>query len=379
VRGDSFNANLAYAGTERGIYVSYDGGAHWQNFALNLPPVSVRDIRVQSQFDDLLLATHGRALWIMDAVGPLQNLGAAQAAGVYLFPPRIAYEYHQHSNDEGLYTRYAGANPPQGAIVDFYQTKAQSKTPVIEILDAKGVVVRRVTSTHKVKEKDVPDVTNKIGLNRYTWDFHEDGPVLWMGAAREEYRGPKTGALVVPGTYSVRVVLDGKTLSQTFVVKPDPRDTWTQAEYEAGYAFSKKYLDDYGRIDTVLNNLDALKKSLAAAAKASASNALLSSQIAAAESDRASLFALFTADYHNDEDSIQRPGALREDVPSSGFLRGGNQPPTASLLEYAARFDDAYRAAFGKYDAYVTGLAPLQAALKSAGLKPLDGASSVAP
>jgi photosystem II stability/assembly factor-like uncharacterized protein len=384
VRPDSVVPNLVYAGTERGIYVSYDAGAHWQSLRLNLPPVSVRDIRIQPQFSDLLIATHGRALWIMDSIRALQDVTGAETAGVGLFAPRTAYEYHQHSNDEGLYTRFSGENPPLGAIIDFYQSRAQAKTPVIEILDAKGNVVRRVTGTHKEKGKDVPDVPDKIGINRYVWDFREDGPVQWMGAAREEYRGPKVGALVVPGTYTVNMTLDGKPMTQTIVVKPDPRDGTTAADYEdylAGHAFNKKYLDDYGKIDTVLNNLDALKKSLAAAAEAAskANVAALKAHIAAAESARSEVFSTFTADYHNDEDSIQRPGALREDVPTGGFLRAGNQPPTAALLEYAARFDLAYQAAFAKYNAFVAGLAPLQSSLKGAGMKPLDGATAVSP
>ncbi|HEU5479330.1 MAG TPA: hypothetical protein VFU90_05830, partial [Candidatus Tumulicola sp.] len=381
VRGDSVNSNLVYAGTERGLYLSYDGGNHWQNFRLNLPPVSVRDVRVQPQFDDLLLATHGRSLWILDDAASLQNLPAAQAAGVYLFPPRVAYEYHLHANDEGTYTRFAGANPPLGAIVDFYQQKPGAKAPAIDILDASGNVIRRVSGTHKERGKDVPDVTNKAGINRYVWDFREDGPVLWTGAAREAYRGPKVGALVVPGTYSVRVVLDGRTLAQKFTVKPDPRDAWTQADYQAGYAFAKKYLGDYSQIDRVLNNLDALKKSLESAerAAAKAGDSALAAQLRDAETARAGIFALFTADYHNDEDSIQRPGALREDVPSGGFLLRGNQPPTPALLEYAARFDAAYAAAFAKYDGMVSNLAPLQSQLKSAGLPALQGAAPVSP
>lgn len=381
VRPDPTTPQLVYAGTERGIYVSYDAGAHWQSLQLNLPPASVRDIRVQAQFNDLLVATHGRAFWIMDSIAALQQNPAAQRAGVALFPPRTAYEYHEHSNDLGLYTRFSAENPPLGAIIDFYQTRPQAKPAVIEILDARGAVVRSVSGTHKVKGKDVPDVPNKAGVNRYVWDFHEDGPVQWTGAAREEYRGPKAGALVVPGTYSVRMTLDGKPMTQTFAVKPDPRDTWTQADYEAGHAFSRKYFADYGKIDTVLNNLDALKKSLATASQAAskAGNASLAAQIASAESARASVFAVFTADYHNDEDSIQRPGALREDVPSGGFLRGGNQPPTASLLEYAARFDVAYADAFAKYNAFVSGLSPLEAALKTAAVAPLTGATPVSP
>ncbi|HKU81444.1 MAG TPA: hypothetical protein VJP76_04665, partial [Candidatus Tumulicola sp.] len=381
VRPDSVNSNLVYAGTEQGLYISYDGGSHWQSFRLNLPTVSVRDIRIAPQFDDLLLATHGRSLWIMDDLTSLQDLPQAAAAGTYLFPLRDAYEYHYHSNDEGPYTRFAGENPPDGAIVDFYQAKAQAGAPVVEILDSAGAVIRHVSGTHKVRGKEVGYVPNKVGINRYVWDFHEDGPVQWMGAAREEYRGPKVGALVVPGTYTVRIALGGKTLEQKLVVKPDPRDSWTQAQYEASHAFATKYLGDYGKIDTVLNNLDALKASLAGASAAAskAGNAALVSQIAGAESSRAEIFSSFTADYHNDEDSIQRPGALREDVPSTGFILRSGQPPTAALLDYAARFDTAYAAAFAKYNGYVGGLASLEAALKRAGMAPLKGATAVSP
>ncbi|HTA40153.1 MAG TPA: hypothetical protein VK760_13800, partial [Candidatus Acidoferrales bacterium] len=221
-----------------------------------------------------------------------------------------------------------------------------------------GTVVRTISGTHKEDKKDVPDVPNKDGINRYVWDLHENGPVLWMGAAKEDYRGPKEGAPVVPGTYTVRITLAGKPLERTFEVKPDPRDAWTQSDYLTGYRFSKKYLGDYSKIDTVLNNLDAMKKSLADAAKTSAGNDAKAAQIAAAQTGRDAIFALFTADYHNDEDSIGRPGALREDVPRTF----GITPPTAAALDYAARFDADYAAAFAKYNAFVDSVASLSLA-----------------
>jgi hypothetical protein len=198
-----------------------------------------------------------------------------------------------------------------------------------------------------------------------------------MGAAKEEYRGPKEGALVVPGTYTVRIVLDGKTLVRSFDVKPDPRDAWTQADYVAAYHFSKKYLDDGGKINTALNNLDSIGKSLeaASAAASKAGNAALAARIATAVGDRRTIFALFTANYQNDEDSIGEPGALREDLPGSR----GNAPPTAATLDYAARFDTDYAAAFAKYNAFIDSLAPLSADLKAAGMQPLTGAARVAP
>ncbi len=373
IRPDLHNSNLVYAGTENGIFISYDGGTHWQNFRLNLPQVSVRDIRIQPQFDDIVIATHGRAFWILDDATSLQNLQDAQAKGTMLFAPRTAYMYHYHSNDEGAYTRFAGDNPPNGAIIDFYQSSAQSSPPQVQIVDASGKVIRTIKGTHKVKDKVVPSVSNKAGINRFVWDFHEDGPTQWMGAAKESYRGPKTGPVVVPGTYTVRLMLGGETLSQNVVVKPDPRDSWTQADYQAAHDFAEKYAMRYGKIDEVLNNLDAIKKSLAMAAAASKSNPSLTAQIAAAQTQRDAIFYAFTADYHNDEDSIQRPGALREDVPRTGF--GAAQPPTAETLRYASEFDGMYDAAFSKYNAFVASLGSLSKQLS----KPIDGATAVTP
>ncbi|MGB6521789.1 MAG: hypothetical protein WBE83_08465, partial [Candidatus Cybelea sp.] len=138
IRPDPRNSNVLYAGTENGMWISYDAGAHWQDFRINLPAVSVRDIHVEPQFDDLVAATHGRDVWILDDVGSVQQLGAAQSAGIMLFAPRTAYEYHYHSNDLGTYTRYTGENPPKGAIVDFYQSAAQKSAPAMQISDASG-------------------------------------------------------------------------------------------------------------------------------------------------------------------------------------------------------------------------------------------------
>ncbi len=372
IRPDIRNPYLLYAGTENGMWLSFDGGAHWQDFRVNLPAVSVRDIRIAPAFDDLVIATHGRDAWILDGLDSIQQLGIAQRAGTMLFPPRTAYDYHYHSNDLGIYTRFAGDNPPKGAIIDFYQTAAQKGAPTLQILDSAGGIVRSVSGTHKVKGKEEPYVSNKAGINRYIWDFTGDAPAKWYGAARDEYQGPKTGPSVVPGSYTVRLTLQGKMLSQSLIVKPDPRDSWTQAQYEAGYAYARKYSVIYGKIDETLNNLDGIKKSLVRAATAAKANAAVLQQVTAAQQGWSPVFDAFTADYKNDEDSIQRPGSLRESVPRTG-LGGAQLPPTAAQLDYASRFDAAYAAAVAQYDSYLSSLSTLQAALKKAGIKPLDG------
>jgi photosystem II stability/assembly factor-like uncharacterized protein len=379
IRPDIRNPYLVFAGTETGMWISFDAGAHWQDFRLNLPAVSVRDIRIQPQFDDLVVATHGRDVWILDDLGSVQQLGNAQSAGAMLFAPRTAYEYHYHSNDLGIYTRFAGENPPKGAIVDFYQSAPQKNPPMLQVFDATGRAIRTVKGTHKIKGKEEPYISNKAGINRYVWDFTEDPPTKWYGAAKEEYQGPKTGAVAVPGTYAVRLTLGNTTLDQSVVVRPDPRDEWTPAQYQAAYAYAHKYSVVYGKIDEALNNLDAIKKSLGSAAVAAKNDPSLQRQIAAAQARRQPVFDAFTADYKNDEDSIQRPGSLRESVPRTSGLGGPQLPPTAAQLEYAQRFDAAYAAAMDGYARYVGSLGPLQAALKDAGLKPLEGANPVTP
>jgi hypothetical protein len=362
VRPDTRNPHLVYLGLENSFWLSYDDGAHWRKPALGLPTTATYDIRVQPRWNDLLLATHGRAAWILDDLTPVQQLPQAEAAGVMLFPPRTAYAFSSHANDEGLYTRYSGKNPPNGAMIAFYQAKPAAKAPEYVILDASGRIVRH-SGMMRAGERDVPAVTNFAGINRVNWDLREDGPVRWLGAAKESYRGPRFGVAVVPGTYTVRMELEGKTLAQRVVVAPDPRATFTPADYRAAYAFAKKHLESYSRIDDALNRLDAYAASAAERAKGS------SAELAAALGDvRAKALALrarLTADFTNDEDFIQRPGRIREDMQS---LLGAGAPPGAATLDYATRVDRAFDAAMRDLAAFERDdVARANGALKAAG------------
>ncbi len=372
VRQDTHNPRLLYAGTEAGMWISFDGGNSWHDFRNNLPTVSVRDIRIQPAWDDLMIATHGRSLYIMDDVRPLQALSGSAAQAPFLIAPRTAYEYNLHSDDEGTYTDYTGQNPPYGAVVAFYQSAPRKAAPQVQILDAGRHVIRTVRGTHKVAGKEEPYVGNKAGINTYVWDFQIDGPVKWYGAAKEAYQGPNEGPGVPPGTYYVRMAVGASTQTKRFVVKADPRTIFTQAQFERTYAFGRKFLREFSIVDTMLNALDSVKKELTAAkgnAKV-AGNARLQSSITQALNARQSIFSTLTADYHNDEDSIQRPGALREDMQGLGFFAQGVLTP--AVINYGQRVDVAYRAAVQRYNAYVRTLAPIDAGLRSAGLKTPD-------
>jgi photosystem II stability/assembly factor-like uncharacterized protein len=370
VRPDIRNASVLYAGTEEGVWISYDGGSRWQSLQLNLPPASVRDIRIQPTFGDIVIATHGRALWILDDARPVQDLRTAQAAGTFLFPLRTAYEYYEHSNIEDLYETYAAANPPRGAIINFWQRKPQKRSTPIDVLDAQGHVVRTIAGMHKREGKDVPFVTNDRGLNRVVWSFRENGPVRWLGAAREESRGPYEGAVLPPGTYTVRMTLDGYTMTQPIDVKGDPRLSLTQADYQAIYEFNHKYNVEYSNIDLALNALDAARKSINTAMpglkKGGAKTASALNQARSVLRERDALFARLTANLKSDEEFVGRPGALREEVEN---LLDTESPPLPPLLALGSQVDDLYHAAMRSYDSFGSSVRELNRLLVAAGMK----------
>jgi photosystem II stability/assembly factor-like uncharacterized protein len=369
VRQDLHNPRIVYAGTEAGMWISFDGGGSWHDFRNDLPTVSVRDIRIHPQWDDLMIATHGRALYIMDDIRPLQRLTGSKTQDAFLVGPRTAYEYSLHSDDEGTYTDYAGQNPPYGATISFFQPREMNGAPTLQILDARRRVIRTVQGTHKVNGKNEPYVSNKVGLNFYTWDFQIDGPVKWTGAAKPMFEGPNEGPGVPPGRYYVRMALAGRTYTKGFMVKPDPRTHFTQAQFEASYAFARKFTREYSNVDSMLNALDSVKKTLNAAMNNAAvkANAALTEQIDAALAQRDRMFDALTANYQNGEDSIQRPGKLREDMDGLGFFGAGIITP--AVADYGSRVDRSYRTAVQQYNSYVRSLDPLERALRSAGLK----------
>jgi photosystem II stability/assembly factor-like uncharacterized protein len=378
IRPDIRTPNLLYLGTEEGIWISYDGGANWQSFRNDMPPVSVRDIRMQPQYDDLVVATHGRATYIMDDVRPVQELQSAIARGTWLFTPRRAYEWTLHENDEGTYTEYAADNPPNGVIITFYQNAPQKGAPSLDILDAHGRVIRSISGTHKIAGKDVPRVPNKAGLNRYVWDFNVNGPVRWDGAALDFLKGPETGPGVPPGDYAVRMTLSGRMYVEHFHVYPDPRSQFTQADYERSFNEAMRQMARLSQLDTILNNLDAVKKSIAdglAAAK-KANNSALTAKLEAAETSRATLFNSL-ATYVRGE-GTEDETKLHEDLLSAFFNAQGLITP--AVEDFLARVDAQYRAGIDRYNAFVTGTMPgINTALQQAGVKPPPNVKTVTP
>ncbi len=340
IRPDTRNRNVVYLGSEQAVHISYDGGATWRSFALNMPGVPVFDLRIQPRYNDLIAATHGRALYVFDDLAPVQELGAAQAARAMFFAPRPAYEFQLHS-DIGTYTKYFAKNPPRGAILSFYQATPGTSPPPVRIYDAQHRLIRTIAGVHCVAKKPEPFVTNDTGLNRTTWDLRTDGPVRWNGAAREAYKGPRTGPYVLPGRYTVSMQIDGRLLSEPVDVHADPRQAYTPAQRAARYAYAVAATAKFSAVDAALNRLDAVIASATTAAAAAGSNAALSATLNRTIARARDIRGELTADYHNDEDSIQMPGKLREDIESLD-ASGLGGPPTQAERSLAARVGAEY-------------------------------------
>ena len=378
VRPDIRDRNLIYLGTEEGIWISFDGGANWQSFKNDLPTVSVHDIRLQPQYDDLVIATHGRSVYIMDDVRPVQGLQQATSTGTWLFTPRDGYEWTLHENDEGTYTNYAADNPPFGVMLTFYQKEPQKGAPALDILDAHGRVIRSVSGTHKVGGKDEPYIPNKAGLNRYTWDFTVNGPVKWKGGALPFLDGPNNGPGVVPGSYAARMTLSGHTYVVRFKVEPDPRSQFTQADYERSFNEAMRQMAHLSQLNSILNNLDDVKKSLdtALAASKKANNAALTTKLQDALTARQTLFDSLATNIRGEgtEDETR----LHEDVLGAFFAAQGLITPMVE--NFLGRVDADYRGGIERYNTFVTGVVPgVNTALQQAGMKTLPAVKSVNP
>jgi len=253
VREDTVRKGLLFAGTELGVYVSFNDGDDWQPLQLNLPVSSIRDLVIHD--NDLAVATHGRSAWILDDITPLRQASAEVAsADVYLFKPENALRIHP-GNDQG--TPYPpeiphGDNPPNGATIDYFLKTDASAPVTLEILDSANNVVRRFASNEmpqSIQEKSLqipmywvkqPEVLSaKAGMHRWIWDLHYAAPG-GGGAGPMMGRRGGGGNWVLPGTYTVRFTANGKTYSQPLTVTMDPRVKTTQADLEAQLDASQK-------------------------------------------------------------------------------------------------------------------------------------------
>ena len=285
VREDPRREGLLYAGTEFGMYISFDNGAHWRSFQGNLPHTPVTDLKVHH--DDLVLSTQGRAFWILDNISALRAFDATlDAAPANLFAPRDAYRTRyagsfggvESSRDDPADPQY----PPAGAMIDYWLSPSLTGPVTLDILDARGTVIRSFSSNLAGVTSDsaagirpmvtvrsgTPRLPRAAGVNRFTWDFTVAG--AWSPSAAQSGRN---GPAVAPGAYRVRLTAGQTTLTQPLTVRIDPRsaaDGITVADLQAQFNHNVKVRDLVTEVNRLVSVLDEQRKRLASAGAAAA-------------------------------------------------------------------------------------------------------------
>ncbi|MCG6954645.1 MAG: sialidase [Gemmatimonadetes bacterium] len=261
---DPVRRGLLYLGTENAIYLSFDSGDHWQPLQNDLPHAPVSGIVVQEHFNDLVISTYGRGFYILDDLAPIQQLTPeVMASGSHLFPPRDAYRFRDVTAPSTTYDDpTTGEDPQYGAYLDYWLKAPAKADPSVEILDASGQVVRTLRGT------------NKAGVNRVVWDL-EDEPgtearLLTPPRYAEYMEVPPDGRvaargisiLMPPGTYTVRLTVDGAAQTQPLTVLKDPNSAGTEADIAQQIALLRKIRDDANRGAREVNRVEALRVQL---------------------------------------------------------------------------------------------------------------------
>lgn len=266
VREDPQRASLLFAGTETGVFYSKDSGQHWESLQLNLPTVPVHDLVVKG--NDLVLATHGRAFWILDDISPLRQATDQTAkADFWLYQPATALRVHTFESKPSL---TSGENPPAGAVLYAY-TRAKPKNAKLEILDSSEKVIRTYSSDidqpseeqlDPDDEKPKKQLDLKAGLNRVIWDLRYEPPVRVADYHLYEYDEGAKGPLALPGHYEARLTIDGKVLSAPIEVKLDPRVNVSDADLQKQFDLLIQIRDQLSRVYRLSNEIIDLRKQL---------------------------------------------------------------------------------------------------------------------
>lgn len=323
VREDPERRGLLYAGTEIGVFVSFDDGEHWAPLQQGLPVTPVHDLTIAG--DDLVAATHGRGFWILDDVTPLRQARATDDALVLYRPQRAVRLYYP---DEVNTRRPVGANPPAGALIDYVLASAPRGELTLDILDAQGAIIRHLSSTKTRKEVQPPEwpdrviptdlIPAKAGMNRLVWDLRMNDPVQIPGAFYED-QAPR-GPIVAPGQYAVRLTVDGQSRSEPLKVIADPRVPGSDAAIAAKTALAVATAADIDALHRAVNDIRAARGKLDAAPASRA----LDAKLAAVEG------ALMQVNMKGSEANLAFPGMLNEQYAAFALtLEDADTPPTS--------------------------------------------------
>ena len=276
VREDTKKKGLLFAGSENATYVSFDDGENWQTLRINMPATSIRDLVIKD--DDIVVGTHGRSFWILDDITPLRQITTDLAQNeAVLYKPQDTYRVRWSTYSDTPITQEEpqGQNPPDGAIINYYLKEKVNSPVILEIFDVTGKSVRKFSSEDKPYE--IPDLniplywirpqqilSAEAGSHRFMWDLHYAPlnlpPVYPISAVYKNTAPDATSPWVMPGNYTAKLTVNGKTYSQNFTVKMDPRVKTSAIDLKTQHDLSLTCYEGRAKIMTELSKMKDLRQ-----------------------------------------------------------------------------------------------------------------------
>jgi len=381
VRQDPGRAGLLYAGTSRGVWLSFDDGDTWQSLQLNLPTTGINDLRVQG--DDVVIATEGRGIWILDQVAPLRSYPRSPVSGPVLISPGRAYRLRGNQNKDTPLPpdEPRGDNPPAGAILDYILPGGVAGPVTLEIADGSGATVRRFSSDDRPErpEGDIyftdrylaegPKLSTAPGHHRFVWSLRYERPPaieyeysIAAIAGRETSALPE-GAFVLPGSYRVRLSAGGSTVERPLEVALDPRVEVTRDQLAQLLEFQRKVAGSLGR-STDLEKARGKAAKLLGAAEKDPKAKSLAKAVALRKAELEKLTA------SGDEDPAKVNGFLAS---LATDLESADASPTAQQRELLAHYEKGIARFETSWNAFKAGpFSLLSLKLDKLGIKPAD-------
>ncbi len=365
IREDPNRRGLLYAGSEIGMYVSFDDGANWQSLQLNLPAVPITDLAVHKREKDLVAATQGRSFWILDDLPVLYQLADAAKTDAYLFQPEDTYR--MPGGGFRLPGVPVGQNPPNGVVVYYWFKNKPAGEVTLEFLGSAGKPARKF-STKDAPEAEQPGgeggeegegprfggpppkLAAEAGLNRFVWDLRYPdakrfpGLIMWAGSTR--------GPIAVPGAYSVKLTADGKSQTQTFQVRKDPRISTTPEDFAKQFALLMQIRDKLTatheavlRIRDVRKQVDELASRWKDNAKIGAAAKGLNGKLTAVEE------ALYQTKNRSSQDPLNYPIRLNNKLAAlAGVVGSADAAPTVQSQQVHEELVTAINAELSKLE-----------------------------
>jgi photosystem II stability/assembly factor-like uncharacterized protein len=343
VREDPKKRGLLYAGTELGVFVSFDDGAHWQPLQLNLPQSPIHDLVVKD--DDLVVATHGRSFWVLDDVTPLRQLtGQSAVADMILYQPQTGLRLHYP--EEVDKKQPAGDNPLPGAIIDYYFKGAPKDEVTLDILDSSGKRVRHLSNKEKKESEQPPEWPDRVervktipaneGMNRFAWDLRYDDPIQIPGAFYSG-NGPK-GPLALPGDYQVKLTVAGKSQTAPLHLAIDPRTKGAEDALQKQFELAVQVNDRISQLHQAVNEIREIRSQIELLHKRFGEEDRLKSALGAADDLNRKMSdveqQLIQVNMKGSEANLAFPNMLNERFDSfSHVIDVGDNAPTKPQLD----------------------------------------------